>query len=129
MRPGPGAVMLLESAGSRLERETTMKNRIILDNACGITLQLGSYACSYSGRPESLAADVACWLRDGSTDGWEGHDEDARAVSPSVEELRNGGYRLVPLLPSDRIVDIVERLDDHRGWLNAQSASEAFSRL
>lgn len=72
--------------------------RIILDNGGGIILQLGKWAHyygGYNGMYAQVAEDIATWLKDRSTDGWEGHDDDAMLLDPSLEEIENGGYNVI----------------------------------
>ena len=63
---------------------------IIFDNGGGVTLQTQDYVHYYDDIIQA-ARDFKTFLEDGNTDGWEGHEEDMRIYSESVEE---GGYRL-----------------------------------
>jgi hypothetical protein len=100
------------------------ESRIILDNGGGITLQLSNYAHCYDD-PGQAARDLADWLRDGHTHGWEGHDDDVALINPSDDQIRNGGYRVIRL---DRDVDTRELLADELseiGWGNAEDLAHS----
>lgn len=86
---------------------------VIFDNGGGATLQLGKFAHYYQDMSQS-AEDVAVYLKDGNTDGWDGYEEDAAELNPSYEDIRNGGYRVYCL------DDIIEesKNDDCTGWGN-----------
>ena len=68
--------------------------RVIFDNGGGITLQFGDWAHWYNGNIEQAAEDYLAYLKDGTMEGWEGHEEDAAALEPTLDEIRNGGYRI-----------------------------------
>ena len=68
--------------------------KIILDNGGGITLQLGLDYAHYYNDADQAARDLRAYIADGTTDGWDGHDEDAATLDPTDEEIRNGGYRI-----------------------------------
>jgi hypothetical protein len=91
-----------------------MKNAtVIFDNGGGITLQLGDWAHWYQDAAQA-ARDYAEYIKTGSTDGWDGLDEDAAELEPSSEEISNGGYRVYT---SDEI-DEERQAEDPSSWYN-----------
>lgn len=80
--------------------------RVILDNGGGVTLQLGDYAHHYADG-YFAGRDLREWLLSGdrrahrSTRGWEGAEVEALEVSPTPEEIRNGGYCVIGLGDDD----------------------------
>lgn len=75
------------------------KNRltIIFHGKGGITLQLGSWAhyyVGYDGYVEQAAQDYINFLEEGSTSGWDGHEEEAAALVPTYVDMKKGGYRV-----------------------------------
>ena len=104
---------------------TPARCRIILDNAGGITLQLGEWAHWYAqGRETKAAEDIQAFLATGDTHGWEGHDDDAASLDPSADEIRNGGYRVVV---TDSLADAIEELQQLE-WGNAIDLAAALIR-
>lgn len=97
--------------------------RIILDNGGGIILQLGDWAHAYNGDEGRAALDIEAWL-DGDTDTstWDGHDDDAAACDPTAEELRNGGYNIVYLSPTDTAASLAAELVGTAGVAAARLA-------
>jgi hypothetical protein len=78
-------------------REDPPRARLILDNGGGATLQLGSWGGDFDARTASACAQsIAAWLRDQTTEGWEG-TESAAVLKPTEEQIRNGGYTVVEL--------------------------------
>ena len=68
--------------------------RIIFDNGGGITLQLPGYAHHYdAGSVEQCADDLAEWISDEDTSGWDGNEEDA-VFEPTADQISSGGYRV-----------------------------------
>lgn len=65
--------------------------RVIFDNGGGITVQLHGWAHYYQD-PTQAAQDIAEWLKNHDTIGWEGHEIEALACDPTYDEIRNGGY-------------------------------------
>lgn len=103
-----------------------MRERIILDNGGGITLQFGEYAHNYDD-PRHAAVDIREWLKTGDTSQWDGHDEDALQCAPTGEDIRNGGYRVIDI---DRSADTPNNLADEitqiaNGWGNGKELAEA----
>ena len=86
-----------------------LEGTIIFDNGGGITVQLPDFAHWYND-PTQAARDIADYLSDGTTDGWEGHEDDAEddaaELDPTTEQILNGGYRVYAL------VDIVKMAKD-----------------
>jgi hypothetical protein len=77
--------------------EGSPRSRLILDNAGGITLQLGGWGGDFD--VTTIAACAKCiaeWLHQPSTDGWEGTDE-AALLTPTQDDIRSGGYKIVEL--------------------------------
>ena len=104
------------------------EGKIILDNGGGITLQMGEFAHYYDD-PKHAARDLADWLEDADTSTWDGHEEEAAECSPTGDDIRNGGYRVIRL---DRDVDTLESLSQETkavGWGNAGDMSDALARL
>lgn len=98
--------------------------RVIFDNGGGVTLQLKGWACYYQNAANA-ARDVAAWIEAHDTSDWEGHENEALAVDPTNEEIRNGGYRVV------EIADLPGALTDPtcEGWGNVEDFREAFVSL
>ena len=69
------------------------KIAVIFDNGGGITLQLGTWAHWYDN-PAQAAEDYDAYIADRDTTGWDGHEEEAAALVPTYDEMRNGGYRV-----------------------------------
>lgn len=100
--------------------------KIILDNGGGITLQMGVFAHYYQDADQA-AQDIAAWLANPDTSDWEGHEEDAAALEPTQDEIRNGGYRVIRL---DRDVDTLASLAGElapTGGGNSNDPSSALS--
>lgn len=102
--------------------------RIILDNGGTITLQIGEFAHSYD-TGEQAATDLAAWLVDGDTSGWEGHEADELDRAPTDEEIRNGGYRVIRLdRETDTIASLVEEIRTKAsGWGNGEELADALA--
>lgn len=66
---------------------------LIFDNGGGLTLQLGDWAHCYDDM-EQAARDYAEYIKTGSTEGWEGHEDFAAELDPDYDQIRNGGYRV-----------------------------------
>lgn len=119
--------------------------KVIFDNGGGITLQLGDWACWYNV-PKDAARDYFQYLQDKTTDGWEGHNDDAAELDPSCNEINNGGYRVYSVSDindecnSDdsswgniddfclAVIDLnkVVRLQDLKSWLSAGQVAEKY---
>jgi hypothetical protein len=100
------------------------KTRIILDNAGGVTLQLGDWAHYYNDASKQVADDIREWCETRDTAQWEGHEDDAAELNPTAEQYRNGGYREVIIHPGDSARDVRKSLYD-LDWGNAQALAEA----
>jgi hypothetical protein len=85
-----------EDKGKTLIALDDTHERVIFDNAGGITLQLHGYAHYYQD-PAEAAHDVAEWIKDHDTIGWEGHEDESLALDPASGEIRNGGYWIWPV--------------------------------
>lgn len=82
-----------DEGDSLIELDETHE-RVIFDNGGGITVQLKSWAHYYQDGTKA-AEDVAIWILKGKdASGWEGHEPEALACDPSLDEIRNGGYRI-----------------------------------
>lgn len=68
------------------------KIKAIFDNGGGLILQLGTYAHHYDDMTNA-ARDYLVYLDGDDTDNWDGHEDWARDVDPTIEELSNGAYR------------------------------------
>lgn len=90
--------------------------KIILDNGGGIVLQLGLDYAHYYNDAERAAQDLRAYIADGTTDGWDGHDEEAATLEPTDEEIRKGGYRVVK--------DVAD-LDPESSWHNESGMAKA----
>jgi hypothetical protein len=103
--------------------------RIILDNAGGVTLQLGSYAHHYQDLAMA-AEDLSNWLDDGDTSGWEGHEEAAAEIHhPTQDHSRNQGYRTIVLdRDVDNEVSIAAELEEV-GWVNGDLLAQELMRV
>lgn len=73
-----------------------MLDRIILDNAGGITLQLPGYAHWYDDC-RAAAVDLVAYLDGDDPSKWEGREQDAAELDPTDEQIRNGGYKIIYL--------------------------------
>lgn len=102
------------------------EGKIILDNGGTITLQLGAFAHSYDSERRA-AEDLAAWLADGDTSGWDGHEPDEMERNPSGEEIRNGGYRVIRLdRETDTAASLVEEIRQIAGgWGNGEDLAKA----
>lgn len=68
---------------------------IVLDCGGGITLQCKNYS-AYHDQATFAAAYVHAYLDEQSTDGWDG-DDLAACCAVSVDDLRNGAYRVLKM--------------------------------
>jgi hypothetical protein len=71
--------------------EILAAERVIFDNAGGITVQLRGWAHYYQDETQA-AEDVAEWIATHDTSTWEGHEPAALCCNPTTDEIRNGGY-------------------------------------
>ena len=101
-----------------------MKATIIFDNGGGITLQLGDYG-HYYDNPKQAARDYNDYLVSGSTNDWEGHEEEALELDPTYDEISNGGYRVYN---SEEIAAEVDD-EDSSGWGNIDEFCVTISNL
>lgn len=101
--------------------------RIILDNAGGVTLQLGGWASRWAdASSEELALSIQYYMVSGNTDGWGGHEDSALALDPTPEEVRNGGYHIVPLNGASVRSLVIELL--HLDWGNSIELAKALAK-
>ena len=103
---------------------TNLKGRLIFDNGGGLILQLPNFA-HYYDYMDQAAEDIANYIKDETTDGWEGHEEEAAELDPTYDEIRNGGYRVYT------ISEIIEesKKGDSTGWANIDMFCVALSKL
>ena len=101
-----------------------LKGRLIFDNSGGVTLQLPNFA-HYYDYMDQAAEDIANYVKDETTDGWDGHEEEAEELDPTYDEIRNGGYRVYT------ISEIIEecKKEDGTGWYNIDDFCSALSKL
>jgi hypothetical protein len=99
-------------------------NQLILDNGGGVTLQLGMWSHHYQDESQVIT-DLQEWFRTGSTDGWEGHEDDALSLDPTDEEIRNGGYRIFNLDDYDSIYGGLAGDLIRLGWRNSDQLAVA----
>ena len=59
-----------------------------------------------------------------STDGWEGHEEDADDCDPTRDEISNGGYRVYSATSMDEVRDELTSMEQS-GWANAETFAAA----
>jgi hypothetical protein len=106
-------------------KRNTMYTRVLLDNGGGITLQLNGWAHHYygHGEPARCAADIAEWLRTGSTEEWEGHDPEALEEDPTYEEVRNGQYYVIYIDRADTLSSLADQMPE--GWCNGRELADA----
>ncbi len=107
---------------------TNLKGRLIFDNGGGLTLQLGDWAHYYGGYDGCIvqaAEDIINYIKNGNTDGWDGHEEEAAELDPIYDEIRNGGYRVYT------ISEIIEecKKENSTGWYNIDDFCSALSKL
>jgi len=109
-----------EDEGDTLIELDETTERVIFDNGGGITLQLRGWAHWYQNEAQA-ARDVAEWIKSHDTNGWEGHEPAALSLEPTMDEIRNGGYRVV------QITDLPAALSDPalEGWVNGRKFSES----
>ena len=103
--------------------------QVVFDNAGGITLQLDDYAHTYHDDVDQVACDLRAWMSSGTTDTWDGDDEDAD-FEVGDDDIRNGGYRVVDLYGIDTVEDLRDEiLSDVTldGWGNAQDLARALA--
>ena len=94
--------------------------RVIFDNGGGITVQLLGWAHYYDCEAQA-AEDVAEWIRNHDTSAWEGHDDNALAIDPDYDDIRNGGYR---------VWDISVSTFGHlQGWSNTDEFFHVLSQV
>jgi hypothetical protein len=106
---------VIQGAENQIEEENRMlEGTIIFDNGGGITVQLPNFAHSYND-PEQAARDIADYLSDGTTDGWEGHEDDAAELDPTTEQVHNGGYRIYTMVD---VVEIIKDTERESSWGN-----------
>lgn len=115
-------------------------SKIIFDNAGGITVQFYDTGIADFAAHTFDARLAAEWLLDFLADsdlsGWEGHDEDAMALDPTMEQIRNGGYRefIFDHFDLDSVRDLVTAAEQC-GWGNTDEfaarmrESETFARI
>lgn len=101
----------------------SMKGKLIFDNTGGLTVQLPGFAHHYQDMTQA-AGDVADYIKDCDTNGWEGHEEDAAELDPTDEQIRNGGYRVIYL---DDIINMTK--EELNTWGNIQDFCEALKDL
>jgi hypothetical protein len=97
--------------------------KIICDNGGSLTLQLPGFAHYYQD-PAQAAEDLAAYMATDSTDGWEGHEEDAEDCDPTSDEIANGGYSVYSATSLDEVRDELLSMEQS-GWANAESFAAA----
>ena len=101
---------------------------IILDNGGGIMLQLGAFAHLYDDAMPA-ATDLAAWLADSDTSGWDGHEPEMMVCAPTDEQIRNGGYRTVRLCREvDTLALLAVELNDF-GWANGEALADRLTAI
>jgi hypothetical protein len=111
--------------GEEMKNLDLNKGTIIFDNGGGITVQLPDFAHWYND-PTQAARDIADYLSDGTTDGWEGHEDDAAELDPTDDQIRNGGYRVYSI---PDIVDLAHDPGRGTSWGNIDDFCDALLRL
>jgi hypothetical protein len=96
--------------------------KVIFDNGGGITLQLGDWAHWYNDADQA-AEDYHNYITDGSTEGWDGHEDDAAELDPTNDDIRNGGYRIL-YCPED-----IDLLDPDNSWGNIMDFCAALKKM
>jgi len=100
------------------------KGTLIFDNGGGLTLQLNnSYAHWYQNMNQA-AEDLKVYIKEGNTEGWEGHEESEMELNPQYDQIQNGGYRVFS------IEDIIAMSKDEytdTGWGNIRDFCIAFN--
>jgi len=97
---------------------------LIFDNGGGLTLQLNnSYAHWYQNMAQA-AEDLKVFLKDGNTEGWDGHEEESMELNPDYDQIQNGGYRVYSLKD---IASMTEEEYVDSGWGNVRDFCIAFN--
>jgi len=100
---------------------TNLKGRLIFDNGGGLTLQLPNFA-HYYDYMDQAAEDIANYINIGTTEGWEGHEEEAAEFDPTYDEI---GCRVYTI---EEIVEECKK-EDSTGWANIDMFCIALSKL
>jgi hypothetical protein len=105
--------------------------KVIFDNAGGMTLQLGDWAHWYDARRiKQAAVDYHAYMTEGSTSGWDGHDEDAATLDPTDDQIRNGGYRVYNYWIIYDLKDLPWEVPEFsRGWTSVRDFINHFADL
>jgi len=94
-----------------------LKGTLVFDNGGGLTMQLnGTYAHWYQNMDQA-AEDFKTYLAEGNTEGWDGHEEDQLDLDPEMDQIQNGGYRVIS------VEDIIAMTKDEyldSGWGNVR---------
>jgi len=108
-----------------IQIENNLNNtQIIFDNAGGVTLQLPGFSHYYQN-PKQAAEHYHDFMVDGTTEGWDGHEEEAAELEPEDEQIRVGGYKVYG--HSD-IMDECEN-DTSTAWGNIDDFCTELTRL
>lgn len=104
---------------------------VIFDNAGGVTVQLKqgdvSWAHYYESDLRSAAGDVHAALFGSDIDCYDGDEESAHECSPTVDEIRNGGYRVFQFDSLSEYEDFC--LTDHSSsWGNIRELTSYVAR-
>lgn len=93
------------------------KIEIVFDNGGGVTLQTSDGYSHHYQDMQQAATDAMAFVDNGSTDGWDGNEPDAR-VEPTADEISNGGYRVYD---QDDVRDYSHvAIDDTQSWGNVR---------
>lgn len=94
-----------------------VNGKIIFDNGGGIIVQLPDYTHfygGYSGAIEQAAEDVAGFIKEGNTNGWEGNEEEFNKEI-DIEDIKNGGYRVYEL---SELIQVARQGNADSSWDN-----------
>jgi hypothetical protein len=107
--------------------------RIILDNGGGITIQLwyegdpvgvNEFGCTDDSAADR-ADDILAHLRgEMAIADYEGHEPEAFNLEPSIDEIKNGCYRVVRIDGIEDLSGAIKELEG-TGWRNGQELAEA----
>jgi hypothetical protein len=107
--------------------------RVVLDNGGNITIQLwyegdpvgvDEFGCTDDSAADR-AQDILAHLRgELALSDYEGHAPEAYNLDPSIDEIKNGCYRVVRIDGNEALAGAIKQLKE-TGWRNGQELAEA----
>jgi len=104
--------------------EKQLTGTLIFDNGGSLTLQLNNTYAHWYQNMNQAAEDLKAYIKDGNTEGWDGHEEDQLELDPEYEQIQNGGYRVYSL---EDIIAMTEEEYVNSGWGNVRDFCIAYN--